>query len=418
MTVSVHNPDQYMSSLRQIIAQGRKRIGLLVGAGAPAGIYSPNSDTPLIPAVAGLTKMVMNDLHAEYGEVLSSIRKDLEHDNIETILSRVRSLAGVIGSTKVYGLDGDGYSNLSNAICERIGAIVNKPLHDGPSPYVEFVTWINGTGREHPVEIFTTNYDLLFEQALERTRVPYFDGFSGSNEPFFDPSSVSCNDLPARWTRLWKLHGSLGWAANSRGEVVRTGNANATHLIFPEHLKYDQTQKAPYAALFDRLRAFLLTPDTLLIATGFSFADAHISARIDECLSANPSASVFAFQFKPIDQEEHACDIARRRANMSLYSPDKAMINGVIAPWKPGDLPTRDWAAIRATYWGRDGETGENQFQLGRFDKLARFFASSRSSQHLMPVIPAAAPEVVTEVPNSPAEADGPSSVGSDEGVI
>ena len=27
MTVSVHNPDQYMASLRQIIAQGRKRIG-------------------------------------------------------------------------------------------------------------------------------------------------------------------------------------------------------------------------------------------------------------------------------------------------------------------------------------------------------------------------------------------------------
>ncbi len=71
------------------------------------------------------------------------------------------------------------------------------------------------------MEIFTTNYDLLFEQALERTRVPFFDGFSGASEPFFDPSSVASNDLPARWTRLWKLHGSLGWAANARGEVVR-----------------------------------------------------------------------------------------------------------------------------------------------------------------------------------------------------
>ena len=35
MTVSVHNPDQYMASLGQIIAQGRKRIGLLVGAAGP-----------------------------------------------------------------------------------------------------------------------------------------------------------------------------------------------------------------------------------------------------------------------------------------------------------------------------------------------------------------------------------------------
>lgn len=44
------------------------------------------------------------------------------------------------------------------------------------------MTWISGTGREHPVEIFTTNYDLLFEQALERTHVPFFDGLP--LEPF------------------------------------------------------------------------------------------------------------------------------------------------------------------------------------------------------------------------------------------
>lgn len=406
MTVSAHNPDQYMASLRQIIAQGRKRIGLLVGAGAPAGIFPPGSDTPLIPAVADLTDMVMEALKTNYGKTLDAVRTELETPNIEAILSRVRSLAGVIGKTKVHGLDAEGYKKLGQAICEQIGIIVNKPLYDGSSPYTEFVTWISGTGREHPIEIFTTNYDLLFEQALERTRVPFFDGFSGASEPFFDPSSVASNDLPARWTRLWKLHGSLGWAANARGEIVRTGKADATHLVFPEHLKYDQTQKAPYAALFDRLREFLMTPDTLLIATGFSFADAHISARIDECLAANPSASVFAFQFKPLEQETYARDIAGRRANMSLYSPDKAMINGIAAPWMPGEMPTRDWGAIRATYWGLDEKSGALQFQLGRFDQLARFFASSRTAQYL----PSSAAEVEAAgaaVPPATPSADG-----------
>ena len=237
MSISVHNPDQYMASLRQIIAQGRKRIGLLVGAGAPAGIFPPGSDKPLIPAVAGLTDMVMEALKDDYGKTLDSVRAEIENPNIENILSRIRSLAGVIGKTKVHDLDGEGHKGLSDAICAQIGKIVNQPLYVGPSPYTEFVTWISGMGREHPVEIFTTNYDLLFEQALERTRVPYFDGFTGSSEPFFDPSSVANNDLPARWTRLWKLHGSLGWAANAKGEVVRTGQSNATHLIFPEHLK-------------------------------------------------------------------------------------------------------------------------------------------------------------------------------------
>lgn len=381
MTVTVHNPDQYMSGLRQIIAQGRKRIGLLVGAGAPAGIFAPGASGPLIPAVAGLTTLVLADLQNEYGVQLNAIQKEIAGANIETILSRVRSLASVIGKTQIHGLDGDGYRLLSEAICKIIGKVVSQPLFEGTSAYTEFVTWISGTSRDYPIEIFTTNYDLLFEQALERTRVPYFDGFTGANKPFFDPSSVASNDLPPRWTRLWKLHGSLGWSANSRGEVIRTGDASATHLVFPEHLKYDQTQKAPYAALFDRLRGFLMTPDTLLIATGFSFADAHISARIDECLAANPSTSVFAFQFKPLDEEIHAKDIASRRANMSLYSPDKAMINGIVAPWVPGDPPTRDWGPIRATYWGTDETGGGAQFQLGRFDRLSKFFASSKADQ-------------------------------------
>ncbi len=124
-----------------------------------------------------------------------------------------------------------------------------------------------------------------------------------------------------------------------------------------------------------------MTPDTLLIVSGFSFADAHISARIDECLTANPSTSVFAFQFKPLEKENFACNIAARRANMSVYSPDRAMINGVSAPWQIGPPPTRDWGPIRAGYWGVEDGAAEASFRLGRADRLAHFFANSRSEQ-------------------------------------
>ena len=48
-----------MAALRTIIAQGRKRIGLLVGAGAPAGMSKDDGTRPLIPAVEGLTKKVL-----------------------------------------------------------------------------------------------------------------------------------------------------------------------------------------------------------------------------------------------------------------------------------------------------------------------------------------------------------------------
>jgi len=94
MSTSVHNPDQYMASLRQIIAQGRKRLGLLVGAGAPASIKAPGSSEPLIPAVARLTEIVLTALEGKYGTTLDAIRSDIPNANIEDVLSREGSLLG------------------------------------------------------------------------------------------------------------------------------------------------------------------------------------------------------------------------------------------------------------------------------------------------------------------------------------
>ncbi|MCC0036841.1 MAG: SIR2 family protein [Hoeflea sp.] len=257
--------------------------------------------------------------------------------------------------------------------------IVIAPLrkHEPDHGYTE-----NRTLSDYPIEIFTTNYDLLLEEALERVRAPYFDGFTGGREPFFDPVTVSNNDLPARWTRLWKLHGSLGWCSNGKDEVIRSGKDNARHLVFPEHLKYEQTQKAPYAALLDRLRAFLATPDTLLIAIGFSFADAHISARIDEGLAANPSASVFAFQFQKLAKEACARELGRRLPNFSVYARDAALVNGSEGPWRvPSELPSKDWGPIRASYWSEPQGGGQHEFTLGAIEPFARFFSASRSTQ-------------------------------------
>lgn len=382
MTVSVHNPDEYMASLRTIIAQGRKRIGFLIGAGAPAGMARGDGAYPLVPAVSGLTALVLKAIEADYGAVISALKQDLKHHDIETILSRIRSLAKVIGTTKVYDLDGDGFEVLGERICAEIGIVVDARLPAGTSAYADLVSWITGTARPSAIEIFTTNYDLLLEEAFEAVRAPYFDGFTGGREPFFDPVSIANNDLPGRWTRLWKLHGSLGWCKGERGEVIRSGKSSATHLVFPEHLKYDQTQKAPYSALLDRLRSFLSTDDTLLLAIGFSFSDSHVAARISEGLASNPSASVFAFQFKPLEAEGFAARLATQLSNFSLYARDKAIMNGVPGPWLlPDDLPSKDWGPIRASYWGQTDNNAPPHFLLGAIEPFARFLASSRSGQ-------------------------------------
>jgi len=398
----VHNPDRFMGDLRQILSQGRKRIGLLVGAGAPLSIRLDDdgklsvSGKPLIPGVEELTTAAVSGLTEEKSVALKTISEDLGNSaNIETILSHVRLLQTALGKTKVNGLDGEGYKALGQDICAGIAKIVSVDLPLSRSPYHEIVSWIGGTQRAHAVEIFTTNYDLLFEQAFEAANAPYFDGFTGGHAPFFDPVTVAGNDLPPRWSRIWKLHGSLGWKISNQ-IVIRTGNRESADLVYPDHLKYDLTQKQPYSALFERLKQFLLTPDTVLLSIGFSFRDAHISAVVGEALAMNSNAAVLAFQYQALANEEPARKLAFEHPNLSVYASDAAVIGGVEGAWRPGDLP-KNWGEIRASFWGSRQKDEAQSFLLGDFGRFCRFCALSSSADISLPVPVAPSDEYLVE---------------------
>lgn len=380
-----HNPDRFMSDLRQVLSQGRKRIGLLVGAGAPMSIRVDDQGRlsaqgkSLMPGVEDLTKQAIEGLSPEHSAAAIAIKAELgDGANIETILTRIRLLHQALGPAKVHGLDSEGYKELGSEVCKRIGAVVGAVLPNEPNPYTELISWVSGTLRTHAVEIFTTNYDLLFEEAFERARASYFDGFTGGHAPFFDPVSVASDDLPSRWSRLWKIHGSLGWALEG-ASVVRGRGREAAQLVYPDHLKYELTQKQPYSALFERLRQFLLSPDTLLLTTGFSFRDAHICAVLDEALAMNANASVLAFQYMPLASEEPARKLAFVRPNLSVYAADGAVIGGVPGIWKPGD-PPKNWEEIRATFWGKRRANEESTFLLGDFALFTRFCALAQAT--------------------------------------
>ncbi len=381
---TTHNPDRFISDLRQILSQGRKRIGLLIGAGAPMAIRIDangnlnDTGAPLIPDLAQLTQSTLKELQGDFSVAANSIKNELgDKANIESILSRIRLFHQALGTTKVNGLDSSGYESLSKTICDKIGEAVGVTLPQERNAYTELISWVSGTLRSHPVEIFTTNYDLLLDEAFERARASYFDGFSGGSSPFFDPVSVASDDLPARWSRLWKLHGSIGWAIEN-GAVVRGKGRSATQLVYPDHLKYDLTQKQPYSSLFERLKDFLLTPDTLLLTIGFSFRDAHVCAVLDEALSMNANSAVLAFQFQDLQNEVAACRLAYDRPNLSVYAADGAVVSGVGGKWRLGELP-KNWVDIRSSFWGVRGDN-PSVFLLGDFAKFSRFCAIAQAT--------------------------------------
>jgi hypothetical protein len=370
-----------MFGFRQVITNGKKKIGLLLGAGAPFSINigGDGPRKPLIPNVIGLTKLIKENLQEEDLRVFNEIEKSIPDKNFEKVLSKIRTLAEVIGESKIHNYDSTDFITLTNNICSAIKDAVNQDLPKGKNPYSELISWINGIKRRHGVEIFTTNYDLLLEQALERVKTPYFDGFSGSRNAFFDPSSISRNDLPPRWVRLWKLHGSIGWELGENSEVIRLPTSTNTNMVYPSHIKYDQTQAAPFSSLFERFKNFLNEPDTLTIASGFSFADAHISSKITESLIANQSTALFAFQYNKLEDEPFAREIAFNCPNFSLFCRDGAIINGVEAPWRIGLLPAKNWQLIRDEYFS------DKEFQLGDFNALTRFLATAGGDFDLEP---------------------------------
>ena len=126
--------------------------------------------------------------------------------------------------------------------------------------------------------------------------------------------------------------------------------------------------------MFERLRRFLTAPDTLLISTGFSFADSHIAKVLDESLAANAHTAVLAFQFKPLIEEDSVTKLALSRPNMSVYARDAAIVNGVAGKWQTGAPPNEEWENIRRTFWGHSRDEEPN-FLLGDFAKLTRFLA-------------------------------------------
>ncbi|MGC4049209.1 MAG: SIR2 family protein [Paludibaculum sp.] len=341
-----HDPMRQCNYLHQSLVQDKLPIGLFLGAGCPFSICPDvgQSNVRLIPDIAGLTAAVNTALSGTgSGRVSKQIYSHFAEDNrpvptIEQFLGHVRALAQVVGAKDVRGITAIELEALDLEICRQIVKITNVSLPPRRTPYHDVAAWIGSTQRESPVEIFTTNYDLLMEEALEEYRAPFFDGFVGSREPFFDTQAIEDDPLPVRWVRLWKLHGSINWRQGSNGRVYRTRlashNQEECYIIHPSHLKYAESRRMPYLAMIDRLRAFLRRRSCLLIVSGYSFGDEHLNEVLLQGLFGNASASVFALMFGSIHSLDNKIRLDRLPANLSVLASSEAIVGGIRAPWQ------------------------------------------------------------------------------------
>jgi hypothetical protein len=332
--------------LREALQSEKRRVGFLLGAGCPLGIYNEEGTQSVqyIPDVAGLTKAVSRglgkgtkneQLWARLATACTSTA--IPVPNVEHILTQIRTLCALKGMPEVDGMVRQDLEELDAQICSDIAKAVGKPLPAYRTSYHRLAAWIGQIERTEPVEVFTPNYDLLLEQALEEYAVPFFDGFVGAREPFFDVTAMEQDELPPRWTRFWKLHGSINWVKRENETVYRCHPAAVGQrlCIYPSHLKYEQSRRMPYLAMADRLRAFFRVRNPVLIVCGYSFADDHLNEVLLDGLRGNSSAHCFAMLYPKLEECVVPTRHATKHANLTILARDGAVIGTRAAGYAP-----------------------------------------------------------------------------------
>lgn len=150
------------------------------------------------------------------------------------------------------------------------------------------------------LNIFTTNYDLYSERAMDLLGIHYVNGFTGGISKFFNPAIFNYAlaekmDLSqSRWSvidnffYLYKIHGSVNWI-EEEGETklfkvkeiqdptFDVLKHKESIMIHPTPLKYNASLGSPYSDLFREFQKKLMQNNNILVTIGYSFSDEHIN---------------------------------------------------------------------------------------------------------------------------------------------
>ncbi len=154
------------------------------------------------------------------------------------------------------------------------------------------------------INIFTTNYDLFNERALDQLGIIFSNGFSGVIDRYFNPAvfnyafaeqmDLSNNkwNVIDNFIYLYKLHGSINWIEDESTkhlfkikELQKPDMDDKNVMIYPTPVKQNASFGSPYSDLFREFQKKLMVSNNILITVGYSFSDEHINNLIYQALT-------------------------------------------------------------------------------------------------------------------------------------
>ena len=351
--MSDHDPLRFTTTLSAKLAPRSRHVCVFLGAGTATACRLPDMD--------GLKRHILDALSPNERNIFSH---QLANRNVEQALTRLRRISALVsGDETVDALTAQRARELDAAVCHAIVTALSVDDVD-LTPTNCLAAWAVRTNYHLPLELFTVNYDLLLEKALENMRAPYFDGFVGALQGRFHTELVEAapaadnESLPAFFIRLWKLHGSVNWAWTNGDRIVRLGQPVPQALaaaIYPSDAKYEESRRVPFVVLQDRLRRALHEPETLMLITGYSFRDEHLNEQLFDAATRRERSEFMAFCFSDIP--DALASRATTTPNLQVLNPREAIIGGIRGNWKAADdSPSEIWS--------------NNAFQLCDFQNL------------------------------------------------
>lgn len=379
----------HMNELKNVLSYSNK-IGFFLGAGSSCAFG--------LPSIMSLTKEVKDSLDYNWKTIYDNASTDIKNligrePTIEDILNYLRQISDLTNKTndRFYnGISGEQAHLLDKKICTLIYEnIKEKQEVSDIKELRKFLAWYDAATSGFIKEIFTTNYDLLLEMAMEANYIPYFDGFVGAFEPFFNSESIddfpSITDSTGKWIRLWKIHGSLNWTlkkgCNDSVDRIVRGSIVTKHdnelMIYPSKEKYALSRREPYIAYFDRLKKYMINGETLLIFSGYSFSDQHINDIIYNAMRQNPRLYVLVICYSDLQVDEME-SVAASHLNLCVMGPTKVIANGSVYTWDYDD--SNDNAQGNEFYW----DNTKKEMILGDFKKLIAFLVDNSGRKSII----------------------------------
>ena len=295
-----------------------RNLGVLIGNGCSLPLGSPRVDT-LLPVTADVDTppyaLADQDRHNRARQLLDHLIPDKNSIGVEpllTVLAHVQAneqllhTASTVGTTPVPAADAHCLEALLKKWLYLKCTALSSTGEDKLRAHEELLRRILLRSTTLPrAKIFTLNYDLILERALDNLGVHYFDGFLGTitrilrtesyHYDLYYPGETTEGRVSRvdRVLHLYKLHGSISWrrrTTSPAGDVIINhvrpdDNEFGDVMIYPSPLKVTEMNGYPYAEMFRHFSSHIHQPQTVLLVIGYRFQDSHINRLIYQALS-------------------------------------------------------------------------------------------------------------------------------------